>query len=168
MKQVSLFPIAPPVFGGNLPPGRRKSARPLAKKRPTHLILKAKREIFSERKTVLDVVFGQAVKQSIRIYDLAVAKDHLHLVIVIPGRREYRAFIRSVTGLLARLFGKGLWTALPFTRVALWGTAYRELQRYMEQNREEALGRRPYKPRQDWYQRFRPEKRDPKGESYVK
>jgi hypothetical protein len=164
MKQVSLFPIAPPVFGGNLPRGRRKLARPLARKRPTHLILKAKREIFSERKTVLDVVFGQAEKQSIRIYDLAVAKDHLHLVIATPGRREYRAFIRSVTGLLARRFGKGLWTALPFTRVAQWGAAYRELQRYMEQNREEALGRRPYKPRKDCYQRFRPgkkKKRDP-------
>jgi hypothetical protein len=164
MKQASLFPIAPPIFGGNLPRGRRKLARPLARKRPTHLILKAKKVIFPERKTVLDVVFSQAEKQSIRIYDLAVAKDHLHLVIVIPGRREYRAFIRSVTGLLARLFGKGLWTALPFTRVAQWGAAYRELQRYMEQNREEALGRRPYKPRKDWYQRFRPgkkKKRDP-------
>lgn len=87
---------------------------------------------------------------------MAVAEDHVHLVIKIGGREEYKAFIRSLTGLLARKLGKGLFALLPFTRIANWGKDFAYLKKYLRKNREEASGARAYEPRRDWYKRFRP------------
>jgi len=76
-------------------------------------------------------------------------------VATTPGRKEYNAFIRSLTGLLARKLGKGLWALLPFSRVAQWGKPFRALQKYLEQNRLEAEGVMPYQKRNDWYRRHK-------------
>jgi hypothetical protein len=96
-----------------------------------------------------------AAKFGIKIYDTALAKDHLHLVFTILSRKDYIAFIRAVTGLLARKLGKGLWQLLPFSRVSHWGKAYRALRKYLEQNRLEAAGIQPYKKRKDYYRKWR-------------
>jgi REP element-mobilizing transposase RayT len=155
MKQYSLFQNAPPVHGGELAKGRRKNRRPLAKKRPIHLVLKAKREFGQGRQAVVQETKRLAAKFGLKIYDLALAKDHLHLVLTIPSRKNYISFIRALTGLLARKLGKGIWLLLPFSRVSIWGKAYRELRKYLEQNRLEAAGVAPYKARTDWYRRWR-------------
>jgi REP element-mobilizing transposase RayT len=133
--------------GGTLNKGKRKNTRPFCARRPIHLVLKAEESIFDDR----SIIIGTAVKLShrfgIRIYDLAPGIDHLHLVMKAPSREAYNKFIRALTGVIARTLGKNLWAQVPYTKFASWGRQYRNLQNYMQQNREEVLGKRPYKPR---------------------
>lgn len=145
----------PPVsHGGDLDPGRRKVRRPLSSRKPVHLMLKAKQP-WKNGRSVMHETRRLTERFKIRVLDLALASDHVHLAIQIPCRRDYVSFIRALTGILARKFGKGLWKALPFTRVAEWGRAYRELQKYFERNRLEFMGWIPYEARRDWYRKRR-------------
>ncbi|MGZ6290217.1 MAG: hypothetical protein ACXWQO_18660 [Bdellovibrionota bacterium] len=151
MKQHSLFPKPSLSHGGALARGRRKTLRPLARKRPIHLVLKAQRAFSADGTLLLKETRRLAEKFGLRLYDRALGNDHLHLVLTIPGRREYNAFIRSLTGLLARKMGQGIWALLPFTRVAQWGKQYKALAKYLEQNRLETAGVMPYQPRRESY-----------------
>jgi hypothetical protein len=159
MRQHSLFP-APTLFhGGELSLGKRKTLRPLASKRPLHLVLKSRRSLWRHRPVIEGDVKHLAKKFGLRLYSLAVAHDHAHLLVKVPGRREYHAFIRSLTGLLARKLGRGLWRLLPFTRIANWGKDFIQLKKYLEKNRDEAAGLKPYEPRVDWYRRVKQKER---------
>jgi hypothetical protein len=153
--QGSLFPKAPLFYGGEIAPGRRKTMRPLATNRPLHLVLKAGISLGRHEALVTRKVKRLVERFSCRVYDCAVAPDHVHLALLIPGRREYRAFIRSLSGLLARKIQKGLFVLLPFTRVVSWGRDFRLLKSYIRKNQEEASGARPYEPRRDWYCKFK-------------
>ena len=156
MRQMTLFSKSPTFHGGELNAGRRKGARPLARKRPLHLVLKSSRASLRKHEAlILASARRYGERFGIRLYDQAVNHDHLHFVLKIPGRREYAQFIRALTGFLARKLGKGLWKVLPFTRIASWGRDFQRLKAYLCQNREEASGRQPYTPREDYYARLR-------------
>lgn len=143
MKQLSLIKAEKPIHGGDLNLGKRKTLRPLARHRPIHLVLKARNSFpGDDGASVLKEAQRLAAKFGLTILDHAVANDHLHLVLTIPGRNEYNSFIRALSGLLARRFGKGYWKQAPFTRVASWGREFRVLEKYLEKNRLEAAGRR--------------------------
>jgi REP element-mobilizing transposase RayT len=133
--------------GGNLNKGKRKSTRPFSSKRPIHLILKAEGNIFDDRSIIISTAASLSNRFGLRIYDLAPGHDHLHLVMKAPSREAYNKFIRALTGVIARTLGKNMWAQAPYTKIATWGRQYRNLQNYMEQNREEVLGKRVYKPR---------------------
>jgi hypothetical protein len=152
--QFTLIKSNAPFFGGDLPIGKRKVLRPLARKRPIHLTLKAKKNL--RRTRVMEIIHEQGKKSAIQILDAAPNVDHIHLAILIPSREAYNKFVRAVTGLIAKLLGKGLWKLLPFTRVLNWGKPLQELQRYFQKNRDEPAGLRAYEPRTDWYKRHRP------------
>jgi len=148
MKQLQLIPAEKPEHGGELYQGERKTLRPLATDRPIHLILKAKMPFpGSQGAEVLREAWRLAEKFFLRIYDHAVSDDHVHFVLKIPHRRDYLKFIRALTGLLSRRYGKGFWLRLPYTRVAHWGSDYKNLGEYLEKNRLEAAGELPYKDR---------------------
>lgn len=155
MHQKKLFDLPPPVHGGDLFPGRRKRLRPLAKRTPIHLILAAERDFGAHRGQVLLEAERLINRFGLEMLDNAVNLDHLHLVISTPGRREYNAFIRTLTGLLARRIGKGIWRAIPFTRVASWGRELGILNDYCWKNRMEAAGGIAYTPRKDLYEKWR-------------
>ncbi len=169
MRQTSLFPTPPKFHGGQLARGKRKTRRPLSTKSPLHLVLKSKQNLFRHRALIEAQVKCQSENAKVRLYDLAVAVDHVHLALLIPGRREYRAFVRALTGILARKLGAKLWALLPFTRLANWGKDYERLKKYFRQNREEASGERAYRPRKDWYEKYfkerAPRPRDVRPES---
>ncbi len=157
MKQYSLFKIPLPVHGGELSLGKRKTRRVLSNKKPIHLNLKANRNVLYKNKAFIQATTHHLSKKyDVKIYDLVINYDHIHKVIKIEDRRTYLAFIRALTGILAKKIGKGLWKFIPFTRVANWGKDYRGLLRYLQQNREEISGQRAYKPRKDWYKRRKP------------
>lgn len=128
-------------------------------------MLKCHRSLWVQRSLVEAETRRLADRFGIRIYSLAVARDHVHLVLLLPDRRSYAAFIRSLTGILARKLGRGLWRFLPFSRVASWGRDFLALCRYLRKNREEALGPRPYEKRRDWYRRDRV-RADPRSPPY--
>lgn len=148
MNQLQLIPTENPEHGGTLHEGERKKLRPLASDRPIHLVLKAKMPFRGDTgAVVLTEARRLADKFFLKIYDHAVADDHVHLALKIPHRRYYVHFIRSLTGLLSRRYGKGFWSQVPFTRVVQWGRDYRNLGKYLEKNRLEAAGDLPYKDR---------------------
>ena len=157
MRQLSLFQTEPLRFhGGSLISGRRKTRRPLARKKPIHFVLKSGRVLLPWSQVIEKEIGRLGNKFGLRLYRVAIAQDHVHFVARIPGRAEYTAFIRSVTGTLARKLGKGLWKLLPFSRVATWGREFRALMDYLRKNTEEALGLRPYEPRRRHYKKFEP------------
>jgi REP element-mobilizing transposase RayT len=156
MKQLSMFPKAILVYGGTLVGSRRKSARPLAEDRPLHVVLKAsKAVIYANRRAIYDEIRDKAAHFGLKAYGIAVNHDHVHLVLRIIRKEFYHAFIRALTGVLARRYGKGLWKLVPFSRVASWGKDFKQMIAYCKKNREEAAVLRAFEPRQDWYKNWK-------------
>lgn len=150
MRQTSLFKVPELKHGGELARGKRKNRRPLCPKRPLHLVLKARSSnLYNNSSWIEKDARRLALKFHLTVYSLAVNFDHIHFALRIPGRRQYAAFLRSFTGLLARKLGAGLWKLLPFTRVLAWGKDFRQVLAYLRKNREEAAGERPYEKRID-------------------
>jgi hypothetical protein len=128
---------------------------PCLESAPIHFALKSQRKIYENRHFAETELRRQAKKFVIRIYSLEVAHEHLHFLALLPSRDHYIKFIRALCGLLARKLGAKLWALPPFSRVANWGKDFNWLKNYLAINREEAAGRRPYEPREDWYRSFR-------------
>jgi len=155
MKQASLFPVPKEFHGGDLNRSRRKCVRPLARKRPIHLVMKADCLLIPARPWIQAEIRRFAARFAIKVYSLTVSPDHIHLVIEIPSRRGYVAFIRSLSSRIAKRLGKAIWKTVPFTRVAHWGRDFENLMQYLKQNDEEMRVERAYVPRKDYYRRFR-------------
>lgn len=136
-------------FGGSLLTGKRKSARPISTKHPLHLVLKSsgKSHFNPTNKQLEKIIHTQAKKYSITIYDYALNWSHIHLLLRVPSRKDYLAFIRTLTALivayLSKTLGenlKGLFDLRPFTRVVSWGRDFKRAFDYQTLNQQEALG----------------------------
>ncbi len=158
MKHISFFETEPEFHGGTISLAkRRKKARPIGTKRPLHLVLKAKyRILFKHKELLYKEIYAKAAHFGLTAYGVAVNHDHVHFILRIASRSLYHGFIRALTGVIARKFGKGIWKLVPFTRVMHWGKDFRRGLAYLRKNREEASGARPYEPRTDWYAKWRP------------
>ncbi|MEQ1876462.1 MAG: transposase [Bdellovibrionia bacterium] len=145
--------------GGSHSKGKRKTARPLDRKKPIHLVMSAKNaraklsmmSPLNERK-VEAIVYEYADKFGVRVHDFANGGNHLHLNVTIPNREQFQKFLRTVSGLIARHILKAkkgqpkgkFWTSLAFTRVADWGRQLWNLKTYIFKNVLEASGAIPY------------------------
>ena len=143
--------------------GNAREARPLSTKRPLHLVMrsslaKGERSFLSPKraKGVREVAYASAKAHGVKIYRFANSGNHLHFVVLPASLKAYFAFIRSLSGVLARLVlgaergrpkGVKFWDALPFTRILEWGRDYRRTIDYLRQNVLEALGFVPYRAR---------------------
>jgi len=157
MKQLQLFKDEQLKFhGGQVNQGQRKGLRPLATRKPIHLVLKCNKSfcLFEELNEIKYYINKYSWKFCIRIYNLSVQHDHIHFLIKIEDRESYIKFNRSLTGILARKYGKGLWQLSPFTRVLNWGAEYETVKQYINQNEDEVWGVKPYKPRSQKYQKY--------------
>jgi REP element-mobilizing transposase RayT len=132
-------------FGGSLlKNSHAKRSRPLDSKLPIHLSLRAHKSVMRLYKTISlvdDQVEKTCKKHGVRIYRYANVGNHLHLVIKIPQRRRWNAFIRELTGRIAQLVRQKLgsegefWTQRPFSRiVAGWGKAFQTAKDYVYLN----------------------------------
>ena len=83
-------------FGGSLLTGKRKSARPISTKHPLHLVLKSTGGSYFNptNKQLEKLIRTQAKKYSITIYDYALNWSHIHVLLRVPSRKDYLAFIR--------------------------------------------------------------------------
>jgi REP element-mobilizing transposase RayT len=147
MKNLSLFPDEILELIHESCPGRRKTARPLSKKRPIHLILKSRYILLTHRKWIKERIEDYAKRFGIRVFHHAISPDHVHFAIQIQDRAHYNKFVRSLTGVIARVMGKGMWSLLPYTRVASWGPDFENLLKYITRNHEETWLLRAYEPR---------------------
>ncbi len=135
MKQLSLIPKPQLACGGSLN-NTRHSKRTLCSRRPIHLVLKTKNStsLFKSRLVIKSLASKYAKQFGIKVYASSVQRDHIHFVIKIAGRISYIRFIRSLTGQLARRFGKGLFKFRPFTRLGTWGREFKDLLDYLFRN----------------------------------
>jgi len=143
-------------FGGSLLQGKRKSARPLSTKKPIHLILKCSgKSVFNPSHRKLEnLIRHQANKYGIKIYEVALNWSHVHLLIKLPSRDAYVAFIRTITSLIVSYLSKtknnlketkhinlkGLFDLRPYTKILSWGKQFKTVVEYVELNTLEALG----------------------------
>lgn len=143
-------------FGGSLLRGKRKTARTLSTKKPIHLIFKTSgRKFFNPGNTSLErIIHEHASKYKIKIYRLSLNWSHFHMIIQLPSRSAYNAFVRTLAAAIVRkvskYFGeslKGIFDLRPFTRILEWGRDFQNVMGYHDLNDLEARGyvKRPKK-----------------------
>lgn len=158
-------------YGGEL---RKKQLgrgqRPLSTKDPIHVVFKVKRfrlrhrslRVPSSFQLVLKLIEKYSKYFSIKIEQLSVQNDHIHLLIRTTRRKHFHHFFRVVSGQIAQSFEKeglltmtdtpnggtgpikSIWKYRPFSRV-IWGwKAYRIVRNYIQLNEKEVLGKIKY------------------------
>jgi hypothetical protein len=96
-------------FGGSLlKQSNPKVKRPITTKRAMHLVLwsavaKGSLSLLRRRREIERVVARQGRLHGVQVYKQANGGNHLHLVIRPSSREAFQGFVRSVTGLIARL-----------------------------------------------------------------
>jgi len=145
-------------FGGRyLKNYNPKYDRPMDSKKALHLVLKSSQatgeKSFKSEKyeaKIWGIISHHAEKTGIKIYEYANGGNHLHLLLHAKHRDDYTAFIRAITGLIARTVGesergkplkKKFWDARPFSRIV--GYAKKEfsaMKTYLLRNTLEAIG----------------------------
>jgi REP element-mobilizing transposase RayT len=178
-KQLNLFKADLRFFGGALLKGKRKALRPLSSKDPIHVVLKSQ---FASEKTsflkhhnkrpIESIVRTMAIRFHIKVYSIAIQSNHIHIIIKIPHRIQYKAFIKAASSKIALhvmqaksfkeflergdgpKFSKTFWEFRPFTRVLHWGKDLKRCMNYLKQNILEAVGFIEYKPRTNYYSRW--------------
>ena len=141
--------------GGSLYKGQRKEARPLATKRPLHVVVRSSKargawSFLHPRITarVEALIHKTGARFDVKIEQLANSGNHLHLVVLAQSFRGLRKFLRTMPALLARLITgakKGspqgrFWDAPIYTRLVTWGRELKALKRYLLRNDLEAVG----------------------------
>lgn len=146
MKQLSFIKKPSAEYGGSLLKGRRKTERTLNSRKPMHLVLKTQSAVtlFKRKHTLQAVLRKQAKNFGVKIYSESIQTDHWHICLKITNRQLYRAFIRSLTGILARQLGKGLWRLRPYSRIVEWGRDFLNVSDYILLNTCEISGLVPY------------------------
>lgn len=168
-------------YGGQLRNKRDgRSQRPLSVGSPIHLVFKANRDCIPggfrtpRRFQLLHAMLQQyAIRFSVKVEQVSIQGDHLHLVVRAPVRNRFQNFLRVFAGQVAQRFeseglsrkmnravvtdtprgvvvsGNGplrrLWMLRPFTRLVCGRRAYRTVQDYVQLNEKEALGDIPYR-----------------------
>lgn len=153
--------------GGSLRQRRKgRKFRPLSKLEPLHLVLKARRQHLKENsfrgprsyRLIQRIVQRYAKRFHIRVDQLSVQGDHLHLLIRCSRRFFFQAFFRVLAGQIAQRFQKEgllrfmtdtptsssrrarLWKFRPFSRVIRGYRSYKIVRDYIHLNEQEARG----------------------------
>jgi hypothetical protein len=157
MKQMDLFKLeSSKSFGGSLLAGKRKARRPISTKHAMHLVLNSQQVLkngsFLKHRKLIEATVGRATKKfGVKVYRLAVARDHIHMVIKVGSRASYAFFIQFTSGLLALKlkFEKGakFWSHRPFTRIVEWGRDFKRTCEYVMMNELESMRWITYQPR---------------------
>jgi REP element-mobilizing transposase RayT len=150
------------VHGGVYAQGKRKTQRPFDSRKPVHLVLRssrAKGELsmlrINRQIKIKRLIEKYARRWNISLYKYSNNGNHLHILLRAKDRGGFQRFLRTVTGVVARLVLKAkrgarqgqFWDTLAFTRIADWGQSFKNAKAYVLQNILEAAGVVPYKNR---------------------
>lgn len=145
------------TYGGSM--NYRKVKRPFDSKKLTHSVFKASlgkdNGFHRHQKVVREVLYRVARKYGVRLVDLAIHYNHIHILFGTKLKEAQVCFLRLVAAELGRKFKNhlgrasgSLWVNRPFTRLVSWGRKSLErVRKYIERNRHEVLGFVPYTPR---------------------
>jgi REP element-mobilizing transposase RayT len=119
-------------FGGDSRRGKRKTARPIAVKRPMHLVLKSEKAVGersllkrSNARFIRELLKQLSAAYAVNIREFTNVGNHLHLLVQARSRGGFQNFLRvlgskialELTGAKKGLsFGK-FWTQSAFTRI---------------------------------------------------
>ena len=139
------------TFGGSqFAKSNPKTKRPLASKLPLHVVLKANQggmrlpKVYNE---VNNLVVDISKKHAVTIYEWANVGNHIHLVVKLRNVTGWSAYIRELTGRIARHLQQTdisrkdakFWRYRPFTRIVRsWKKAFRDAKDYVHLNWLEA------------------------------
>lgn len=172
-KQLTLIPISKrKEHGGSLAVNKRRSYRPLSIKHSHHVTLKSEfavggRCLLRHQKLLKHILHRSSRRFGVRVYQFAIAGNHLHVLVRARSRLGLQNFFRVFAGhtaqeILRRTGGapkaeskpKGckknqrtFWGFLIYSRVVSWGREFLIVSNYVIQNRLEALGVIAYQPR---------------------
>jgi putative transposase len=167
-----LLPKYSKEHGGSLAIRKRRSRRALSIKCSHHVTLKSHhavggRCLLRHRKIIISTMKKASWLFKVRVYEYAVASNHLHLLVKGPDRESIQNFFRVFAGHTAQrilklhpllggapqpLIGckknqRKFWGYLIYSRVVTWGREYSAVRRYIERNTLEALQLIAYRPR---------------------
>ncbi len=153
--------------GGELRKKKRgRGLRPLSTKEPLHTVFKVTQHHLRHKslrapesfKLVLEIMDKYAKYFAVKIEQISVQNDHIHLLIRTSRRKCYLNFFRVVAGQIAQRFEKTgllamkanlnfrvtdtpkLWKYRPFSRVVRGWKSYKVVRNYIQLNEKEALG----------------------------
>lgn len=155
--------------GGLLRKGNPREARPLSTKFPMHLVLRssmAKGEKSflhpSRAQRIEKMVRRLGKQQGVRVLRYSNGGHHLHMLVLPRSRKAFHNFVRSISGVAARLSlgrergkatplsvsknfksdqntHKHFWDARPFTRIVKWGREFAVIARGLERKTDEVF-----------------------------
>ncbi|MGE4130474.1 MAG: transposase [Bdellovibrionales bacterium] len=155
------------TYGGAL--NYRKIPRPFAKDKLVHGVFKARVDgalrFTKHDKTIRPVIHKVAVRYGIKIKDLAIHHNHIHLLWYSRSREAHTRFLRLLAAEIGRAYARlrrrfrlkaeTLWMARPFTRLVSWGRrSLKAVSAYIQKNRFEVMGFIPYTPRRHALAKF--------------
>jgi putative transposase len=161
-------------YGGSLRNQRvGRTARPLSTKAPIHCVLKINRKhtriglrSYQAFAMINQLLNTYAKRFMVKVEQVSIQGDHIHLLIRASRRSPYQNFFRVVAGQIAQQFlgrkwllvtdtpkgqkkGHGkrgkLWKYRPFTRIVVGWRAYKIVRHYIQLNEKEILGEIPYR-----------------------
>jgi hypothetical protein len=100
--------------------------------------------------------FELGKRLGVRVYRYGNSGNHVHMVVLPKSRKAFHAFLRALSGILARICltaEKGqakkmkFFDARPYTRILEWGREFTRVGRYVVQNAAEGMRFVTYKSR---------------------
>ncbi|HMN68429.1 MAG TPA: transposase [Bdellovibrionales bacterium] len=73
-------------------------------------------------------------RMGIRIFELGIQADHVHLAVRFPSREAYVRWIRALTSVLCQRIPGLKWKLRPYTKIATWGRGFHRLKAYIVHN----------------------------------
>jgi len=106
-KQGDFLPKPSRQHGGSLSVGKRRSFRPMNPKLSLHITLKSEhamgpRSLFRHKKLILSIMHKASQRFNVKVYNYALAGNHLHLLIKGSKREEIQNFFRVFAGHVAQ------------------------------------------------------------------
>jgi REP element-mobilizing transposase RayT len=161
----SIFKEPPKCFGGEyLKNSHPRTARPVTTKAAMHVVLRSRiannewalNSTNNRKKEIEDRIRKQTKLFNIKLYQMAVNQNHIHLLIKLYTKDSFSKFIKAITGITASIAlgvkkGKSLgikyWESRPFSRIVAWAKDYFNTREYVIRNDLESYGIIPYAPR---------------------
>ena len=136
--------------GGELGRGKRKERRVLCVKRPLHIVLKSSYSLLIRHRALVQRLLRScALRYGVRVYEVSVNSNHIHLLVRGKTRLGIQSFLRVFSGQVAQFIMRAFkghrltqafWLCPAFTRVLAWGRAFHVVRQYVLRNQLEASG----------------------------